>query len=140
MAQAAVHSLPWGETCSSESWRAVNHLAFGFASVTGSVGLLCQGGTYSGWKKGAAPWQFYTAPPSPLQQSIKGLWGSPGGAITVNFRASPLVGAFYSFIRTLLPRMLHWSTDSWLLKVTVAQDQRMQKRFLDSVKEEGLKN
>lgn len=54
--------------------------------------------------------------------------------------ASPLVGAFYSFIRTLLPRMLHWSTDSWLLKVTVAQDQRMQKRFLDSVKEEGLKN
>lgn len=86
MAQAAVHSLPWGETCSSESWRAVNHLAFGFASVTGSVGLLCQGGTYSGWKKGAAPWQFYTAPPSPLQQSIKGLWGSPGGAITVNFR------------------------------------------------------
>lgn len=45
-----------------------------------------------------------------------------------------------SFTRALLPRMLRWCIDSWQLRVMVAQDQRMQRRLLDAMKEEGLKN
>lgn len=37
-------SHPRGETCSSDSRTTASHLAFDFASVAGSAGLLCWGG------------------------------------------------------------------------------------------------
>lgn len=56
------------------------------------------------------------------------------------YLASALVGVYHSFTRSPLPRMLHWFIDSRQLRVTVAQDQRMQRKLLDAMKEEGLKN
>lgn len=110
MAQAAVLvSQPWGETCSLESWRAANHLALGFASATGCAGLLCQGGTYPGWKKGAALWQFYTSPPPLWDGVLRDGGGSPGGGITVPSGAggvhpdSPLVTAYQALPELCYP-------------------------------------
>ena len=45
-----------------------------------------------------------------------------------------------SFPRALLPSTLHWLIDSWQLRGTVAQDERVQRRLLGAVKEEGLRN
>lgn len=65
-------------------------------------------------------------------QLILGVWGL--------HPASPLVSAYHSFIRSLLLRILHWFIASWQLRMTVTQDQKMQRKLLDAVEEEGLKN
>lgn len=135
-------SHPRGESCSSDSRRTASHLAFSLASVAGSAGLLCQGGIYPDLEKGAVPYK----PTSPLQQSVKGLQGFLRGRVTVHGRGAagcdqalhPSV--LVSFPRALLPSMLHWFIDSWQLRGTVAQDERVQRRLLGAVKEEGLRN
>lgn len=139
---AVLVSHPGGETCSSASQRTASHLAFSLASVAGSAGLLCRGGIYPDSEKGAVPYK----PTSPLQRSFKGLQGFLKGRGTVHGQGvagcdqalHPSVLA--SFPRALLPSTLHWLIDFWQLRGTVAQDERVQRRLLGTVKEEGLRN
>ena len=97
-------------------------------------------------EKGSSPLAVLHKPTSALRRSIKGWWGFPrwrhhssfwGWGCTSRLSTGQCLP---SFTRALLPRMLHWCIDSWQLRVTVAQDQRVQRRLLDAMKEEGLKN
>lgn len=128
-------SHPRGETCSSDSWTTASHLPFGFALVAGSAGLLCWGDISPGSEKGAVSYK----PTSPLQWSV-GIAGVPqaeGHSSRWGCVQALHPSVLASLPRALLPSTLRWLIDSWQLRGTVAQAERVQRRLLGAVKEEG---